>query len=41
MAQTDIVARLLAGDRRALARVVTLIENGTPGKVGVWGTISR
>ena len=30
MAQTDIVARLLAGDRRALARVVTLIENGAP-----------
>jgi len=30
MAQTDIVTRLLAGDRRALARVVTLIENGAP-----------
>ena len=31
MANTaDIVARLLAGDRRALARVVTLIENGAP-----------
>ena len=30
MAQTDIVARLLAGDRRALARVVTLIENNAP-----------
>lgn len=30
MPQTDIVARLLAGDRRALARVVTLIENGAP-----------
>jgi GTPase len=30
MAQADIVARLLAGDRRALARVVTLIENGAP-----------
>ena len=30
MAQTDIVARLVAGDRRALARVVTLIENGAP-----------
>jgi LAO/AO transport system kinase len=30
MAQTEIVARLLAGDRRALARVVTLIENGAP-----------
>ena len=28
--QTDIAARLLAGDRRALARVVTLIENGAP-----------
>jgi LAO/AO transport system kinase len=26
----DIVQRLLAGDRRALARVVTLIENGAP-----------
>src|SRR6185312_1156391 len=30
MANADIVARLLAGDRRALARVVTLIENGVP-----------
>jgi LAO/AO transport system kinase len=30
MAYADIVARLLAGDRRALARVVTLIENGAP-----------
>src|SRR6185437_11950740 len=30
MPQTDIVTRLLAGDRRALARVVTLIENGAP-----------
>jgi LAO/AO transport system kinase len=30
MAQADIIARLLAGDRRALARVVTLIENGAP-----------
>ena len=29
-AQGDIVERLLAGDRRALARVVTLIENGAP-----------
>ncbi|HUY76133.1 MAG TPA: methylmalonyl Co-A mutase-associated GTPase MeaB [Ktedonobacterales bacterium] len=28
--QPDIVARLLAGDRRALARMVTLIENGAP-----------
>ncbi len=30
MANTDLVARLLGGDRRALARVVTLIENGAP-----------
>ena len=30
MAELEIVARLLAGDRRALARVVTLIENGAP-----------
>jgi LAO/AO transport system kinase len=30
MAHADIVTRLLAGDRRALARVVTLIENGAP-----------
>lgn len=27
---TDIIARLLAGDRRALARLVSLIENGMP-----------
>lgn len=26
----DIIERLLAGDRRALARIVTLIENGAP-----------
>jgi LAO/AO transport system kinase len=30
MANSDLVARLLGGDRRALARVVTLIENGAP-----------
>jgi GTPase len=30
MAHADIVTRLLSGDRRALARVVTLIENGAP-----------
>ena len=30
MAQHTIVQRLLAGDRRALARVVTLIEDGAP-----------
>ena len=30
MAEPEIVTRLLAGDRRALARVVTLIENGAP-----------
>jgi GTPase len=30
MPSRDIVERLLAGDRRALARVVTLIENGAP-----------
>ncbi|MGE5333976.1 MAG: methylmalonyl Co-A mutase-associated GTPase MeaB [Nitrososphaerota archaeon] len=30
MANADIIGRLLAGDRRALARVVTLIENGAP-----------
>jgi LAO/AO transport system kinase len=30
MAGTSIVERLLSGDRRALARVVTLIENGAP-----------
>jgi LAO/AO transport system kinase len=30
MAQYSIVERLLAGDRRALARVVTLIEDGAP-----------
>lgn len=30
MAEQEIVTRLLAGDRRALARVVTLIENGAP-----------
>jgi LAO/AO transport system kinase len=30
MAGTSIVERLLGGDRRALARVVTLIENGAP-----------
>src|SRR5260221_7995989 len=30
MANTDLVARLRGGDRRALARVVTLIENGAP-----------
>ena len=29
-APTEIVERLLAGDRRALARVVSLIENGAP-----------
>src|SRR5579864_5187729 len=29
-ASQDLVDRLLAGDRRALARVVTLIENGAP-----------
>ena len=30
MANADLVARLLGGDRRALARVVTLIENSAP-----------
>ena len=30
MAEMEIVTRVLAGDRRALARVVTLIENGAP-----------
>jgi len=30
MANSDLVARLLGGDRRAQARVVTLIENGAP-----------
>jgi LAO/AO transport system kinase len=30
MAELEIVTRALAGDRRALARVVTLIENGAP-----------
>jgi LAO/AO transport system kinase len=30
MAANEIVRRLLRGDRRALARVVTLIENNTP-----------
>ena len=30
MAELEIVSRLLSGDRRALARVVTLIENGAP-----------
>jgi LAO/AO transport system kinase len=30
MAANDITQRLLDGDRRALARVVTLIENGAP-----------
>jgi LAO/AO transport system kinase len=30
MSTPDIVERLLAGDRRALARVVTLIENNAP-----------
>src|SRR5215467_12235084 len=30
MSQYSIVERLLAGDRRALARVVTLIEDGAP-----------
>ncbi len=30
MPTADIVERLLAGDRRALARVVSLIENGAP-----------
>ncbi len=30
MPSADLVQRLLAGDRRALARVVTLIENGAP-----------
>jgi LAO/AO transport system kinase len=30
MANSDLVARLLGGDRRALARVVTLIENSAP-----------
>ena len=30
MERDDIVPRLLRGDRRALARVVTLIENGAP-----------
>ncbi len=29
-AQPDLVERLLAGDRRALARIVTLIENRSP-----------
>src|SRR5215472_139163 len=29
-ASSDLVERLLAGDRRALARVVTLIENRAP-----------
>jgi LAO/AO transport system kinase len=30
MPTADLVERLLSGDRRALARVVTLIENGAP-----------
>jgi LAO/AO transport system kinase len=30
MPSADLVERLLAGDRRALARVLTLIENGAP-----------
>jgi LAO/AO transport system kinase len=30
MSESNIVERLLAGDRRALARVVTLIEDGAP-----------
>ncbi len=30
MPTQDIVERLIAGDRRALARIVTLIENGSP-----------
>ena len=35
MATQDIIQRLLHGDRRALARVVTLIENGAPEARGI------
>ena len=35
----DLVARLVAGDRRALARLVTLIENGAPASRPILATL--
>ena len=34
-APQDLVAQALAGDRRSLARAITLVENGAPGTQGL------
>ena len=37
--QSDLVERLLAGDKRALARAITLIENGDPAALELVGEV--